>query len=169
MDDADTYIDYVEIEEMFGYFEGDADSRQQRALECVAAIEEGSFADCWSAEEIKDTLQYDYNKLLIAKHIDGNITEVVGYLIYNEIEDTTELLRIAVDENHRGRHIGKMLMDSYISLASGKCEHALLEVRSTNVAARRLYETKGYEQLTIRKKYYRNPEDDAVIYQKKLS
>jgi ribosomal protein S18 acetylase RimI-like enzyme len=42
-------------------------------------------------------------------------------------------------------------------------------VRSSNVAARRLYETTGYKMLNIRKSYYANPAEDAVIYEINLA
>ncbi|MBO5509588.1 MAG: GNAT family N-acetyltransferase, partial [Lachnospiraceae bacterium] len=89
----------------------------------------------------------------------------VGYLLYNEIGDETELLRIAVDKRYRGRHIASELLSIYKDKTTGKCSRGLLEVRSGNVIARRLYEQAGYKVLSIRKNYYSNPSEDGIVYE----
>ncbi len=88
-----------------------------------------------------------------------------GYIIASVIGDETELLRIAVAENLRGRYIGADLLGFYIEDASDECNRYFLEVRESNNIARALYEKQGYEELAIRKNYYSNPVENAVIYE----
>lgn len=162
MDDAGPYIS---IESVFEFYDGETDSDQQLILESVANIEKEAFVDFWSEHSLEESLQYDYNKLLIAKEIRGSVTEIVGYLLYNEIGDETELLRIAVDKRYRGRHIASELLSIYKDKTTGKCSRGFLEVRSGNVIARRLYERAGYQTLSIRKNYYSNPPEDGIVYE----
>lgn len=162
MDSTETY--YLSIENALDFYDGERDTDQELILEGVAAIEKASFSEPWSVESLENTLRYDYNKLLIAKSSVGNITEIVGYLLYNEIADETELLRIAVDGNYRGRGIGRQLIDFYIRESENRFEKGFLEVRKTNAAARKLYEKAGYSVLQTRKDYYSNPTEDGVMY-----
>ena len=86
----------------------------------------------------------------------------------NTVAGEAELLRIAVDSNHRGQGLGRALL--------GACEDALsrmgittllLEVRVSNHPARALYEASGWKQDGLRKAYYKNG-DDAALYRKSL-
>jgi ribosomal-protein-alanine acetyltransferase len=166
MDDADTYIN---IESVLEFYDGELNDEHELVLQSVAAMERDIFTDAWNVDSLMETLQFDHNKLLIAKSTSGNVSETVGYLLYNEIGDDTELLKIAVDKRYRGQHIGRSLLENYLERAKGKCMKGFLEVRSSNVAARRLYETTGYKMLNIRKSYYANPAEDAVIYEINLA
>jgi ribosomal-protein-alanine N-acetyltransferase len=162
MDDADTYIN---IESVLEFYYGELDDEHELVLQSVAAMESDIFIDGWNVDSLMETLQFDYNKLLIAKSTSGNVSETVGYLLYNEIGDDTELLKIAVDRRYRGQHIGRSLLENYLERTRGKCMNGFLEVRSSNVIARHLYETSGYKMLNIRKAYYGNPVEDAVVYE----
>jgi ribosomal-protein-alanine N-acetyltransferase len=162
MDDADTYIN---IESVLEFYDGELDDEHELVLQSVAAMERDIFTDAWNVDSLMETLQFDYNKLLIAKSTSGNVSETIGYLLYNEIGDDTELLKIAVDKRCRGKHIGRRLLESYLEQTKGKCLKGFLEVRSSNLAARRLYETSGYKMLNTRKSYYSNPVEDAVVYE----
>ena len=165
MDDAGPYIS---IEEQFEFYEGEADPEQQAVLDSVANIEKEAFADYWSESSYEESLRYDYNRLLVAKEIRGNVTEIVGYLLYNEIGDETELLRIAVDKHYRGRHIALELISIYKKKTAGKCSRGFLEVRSSNMVARKVYEQAGYKVLNKRKNYYSNPSEDGIVYEIQL-
>ena len=87
-----------------------------------------------------------------------------GYIIASLIGDETELHRIAVVNDLRGKHIGTNLLDFYMEDAD-ECNRYFLEVRESNSIARALYEKQGYDELAIRKNYYSNPTENAVIYE----
>ncbi len=89
---------------------------------------------------------------------------LMGYIIATDIADESELLRIAVAEKYRRSGIGKELMKAYTEDLKQHCDKFFLEVRQSNQAAMSLYEKIGYKSISVRKDYYSNPKEDAVIY-----
>ncbi len=74
----------------------------------------------------------------------------------------SELLRIAVVPDRRRLRAGHRLLKKYLKNTSAASY--FLEVRAGNIPARGLYEKLGYEAINVRKDYYRNPVEDAVVY-----
>lgn len=90
--------------------------------------------------------------------------EVAGYVVTLAVMDESEVLNIAVDTPYRGASIGGMLLDHALAAAEGAgSESTFLEVRESNVAARRLYERRGFEEISRRVRYYRSPVEDALV------
>ena len=86
----------------------------------------------------------------------------VGYCCVQSVLDEAELLRIAVRREWRGAGIGRaLLQEMKRTLTAEHIAKLFLEVRETNLAARRLYQTEGFEEIAVRKKYYGT--EDAVI------
>lgn len=150
--------------------------RIEEIIQRITDIEKLTFSDAWSYESIADTVQYDYNHLYVAyldengkthcesyNCYDGEAKFICGYLIANQMADESELLRVAVTEEHRQKGIGKCLLKYYLTDIHGN--RYFLEVRESNAAARRLYEMFGYKALGLRKAYYHEPEEAAVIYE----
>ena len=143
----------------------------------IAEIEASVFGDAWSRESLEDTFKHDYNHV-IAVFDDGTTVDdyvfqgnekLAGYLIYSEVAGDAELLRIAVDESMRGRGFGGKLMERFISeLEFMNAERVTLEVRSGNTTAIGLYHKFSFEQIAVRKDYYSNPVEDAVIMQRPI-
>lgn len=127
----------------------------------VAKLESLCFADAWTEESCRDSLRLDYNYGLVAMEAG----EALGYLLYNVIQDESELLRVAVLDSCRGNGFGEKLTRQYLDSISKSCVKSMLEVRSKNEPAKSLYEKLGYKKLTSRKGYYNNPVDDGDIYQ----
>ena len=117
----------------------------------------------------------DYDKLNdmhIAINKDNFVDEedyaFAGYLMANIIIDESELLRIAVSSELQRRGIGRSLMMEYLEYIKPYCKRSILEVRQSNIKARRLYEALGYKNISIRKDYYNAPVEDAIIYECKI-
>ncbi|MDO4888263.1 MAG: GNAT family N-acetyltransferase [Actinomycetaceae bacterium] len=73
-----------------------------------------------------------------------------------------EVLTIGVAPSHRGQGLGGLLLDELLSLAAADgAEEVFLEVRSRGEVARRLYESRGFVTVGLRRGYYRD--DDALI------
>lgn len=90
--------------------------------------------------------------------------EVVAYGGVWLLVDEAHVTTITVSEAHRRKGIGRQLMDELIreSKASGMiC--ATLEVRAGNEAALRLYEQMGFKRVALRKGYYPDNREDAVV------
>ena len=89
-----------------------------------------------------------------------------GYLMANIIIDESELLRVAVSSELQRQGIGRRLIEEYFEYIRYSCKRSLLEVRQSNMRARRLYEACGYTDISRREAYYNAPTEDAIIYEK---
>lgn len=92
---------------------------------------------------------------------------IAGYIAFSNCIDHTDLISIAINPKYRGLGLAKELIN-YMEIV---CKNAslfpiILEVRSSNVAAISLYEKIGFKLINTRKNYYKNPLEDALIYQK---
>lgn len=126
----------------------------------VSEIEKSCFSDAWSQAMFEDLFRYPTNYYLVAE-AGGDIVGFAGSCISIE---TADVMNIAVVEAFRGRGIGGRLLAALLEQAEkSDCERMLLEVRESNQAARRLYQNYGFIELTVRRNYYRDPVEDAVI------
>ena len=125
----------------------------------ITALEELIFSDPWSERSVRDCIG-GAGMCFVARDESGVIAYMIGSLIAPE----GEIYRIAVKEEKRKRGIGYRLLDFAVKTERGRgLETLFLEVRSQNTAARNLYRAYGFEEISVRKNYYRNPTDDAVI------
>lgn len=94
---------------------------------------------------------------------------VAGYLVGWIASDQLHIANIAVAAGHRRRGAGNLMMNWLLeeSVRRG-CASSSLEVRESNLAARAMYTRLGYRAVAIRKAYYSNPREDAVVMLKKL-
>jgi ribosomal-protein-alanine N-acetyltransferase len=93
----------------------------------------------------------------------------IGMLVALCQTEDWELENIVVSASERQKGIGRKLMDALIAEAiAGGAEKILLEVRASNLAAIRLYQSCGFEIWSTRKSYYSNPLEDAVVMTKKM-
>lgn len=127
----------------------------------VGLIERDSFADPWGPREFKSALESPQTIFLVASDASGI---VCGYVIALAVQDEAEILNLAVRPADRGCGIGARLLDAAIRQVKERgAEQIYLEVRESNAAARRLYESRGFDEVSRRKKYYRTPIEDALV------
>ncbi len=127
----------------------------------IADIEKASFSEPWSETQIEE-IAGRYG--VVARVIVDDDGKVAGYYSYNVVCGDGYVNNVAVREDLRGRGIGKALIRDMVYTASLYGLNGLtLEVRSSNAAARGLYESFGFKVGGIRKKFYQNTED-AIIY-----
>lgn len=89
---------------------------------------------------------------------------VAGYCAFRLVVDEMHISNVAVRPSCRKQGIGRRLVEEVLRRASDRrCHRVLLEVRSVNVAARKLYESLGFSAIGIRRGYYDKPADDAVV------
>ena len=89
---------------------------------------------------------------------------VIGYIIGTKIPPEGEIYRIAVRQDKRQRGIGYRLLSYALKTERGSgVETVFLEVRESNIPARALYKSYGFNEMGIRKNYYRNPTENAVV------
>lgn len=126
----------------------------------LARMEAALFSDAWSEKSLASTLQSSCSFSLIAT-CDG---AAVGYLLASLLAPEGELLRIGVHPAYRKKGIGACLMEHFLTAAKAKgCDTLFLEVRSDNLPAISLYRRFGFLDYGVRKKYYHDPQADALL------
>lgn len=144
-------------------------------IECIALTDaylrdtaEGEkriFPDPWSLDALKAHILLPYGKNLVALW-DGKFC---GYLLGSCLCGEGEILRVAVISDYRRRGVGEALVARFLrDLKEEDGEHVFLEVRSKNQTARGLYEKLGFAEIGLRRGYYKEPGDDAVLYQYRI-
>ena len=129
----------------------------------VAQLEKLCFSDPWSEKSIASELSNKLALWLVA--VDGD--SVAGYVGSQTVIDETDMMNIAVHPDFRQKGIGEKLISRLVEELDSMGSHALmLEVRASNVPAISLYEKLGFKQAGLRKNYYRNPKEDALILRK---
>ncbi len=129
----------------------------------VAELEKLCFGDPWSANSIACELAHDFSFWLVAEEDD----RVVGYIGSQIAFPEADVMNVAVHPDHRRLGIGEILVDTLATeLKHMSCTSLTLEVRASNAPAIALYEKLGFTQIGLRKNYYRNPKEDAIIMRK---
>ncbi len=133
-------------------------------LDAVLLIEQASFPAPWN----RDHFLHEIAALHSYPHVAQLDDRLAGYVCLMSLFEEAQILDIAVAPDQRGRGIALALMECAIGLAVEKgAELLALEVRSTNIAAIKLYERLGFERVGIRSRYYEGV-DDAVLMEKNL-
>ena len=131
----------------------------------IADLEKICFNDPWSERSIASELDNRLSFWLVAVDDD----RVVGYVGSQSVLGETDMMNIAVHPDCRRLGIAEQLVRSLVDALKEKGNHGLmLEVRVSNEPARKLYEKLGFSQVGLRKNYYRNPREDALILRKEL-
>lgn len=130
----------------------------------VLEVSSLSLKETWSKESYKKELENPMAKYLVAE-VDN---KVIGFAGLWKICDEGHITNIAVHPNYRGNGIGSKLVESLINNSNSWYINSLtLEVRSSNIVAQNLYKKYGFEQEGIRKNYYSDNKEDAIIMWKR--
>ncbi|MCM2678922.1 ribosomal protein S18-alanine N-acetyltransferase [Echinimonas agarilytica] len=121
-------------------------------IDQIAAIEERVQVTPWPRSMFIEPLEYHrYFGFVLECE-----TEIVGFYIAEFIAGEATLHNVAVKPAFQGRGLGKHLLQHLIEQCRDrKAEQLFLEVRESNTTARGLYESFGFEQVGLRKDYYR--------------
>lgn len=132
---------------------------QEADLDVVAPMEKEIFSTPWSREGFLESLKNSYSRFYVA--VD---TEIVGYCGIHNFGGDGEITNVAVHKNYRGKQIAfSLLAYAMEDFKKDGVENFTLEVRASNVAAIKLYEKLGFIEQGIRKNFYENPTEDALI------
>ena len=131
----------------------------------VAALEKLCFADPWSLSSIASELNNPLALWLVAVE-DGDL---IGYIGSQSVMGESDMMNVAVHPDHRRKGLGEMLVLALCEALSGENTSLALEVRASNAPAISLYEKLGFVQVGLRRNYYRNPKEDALILRKELA
>ena len=127
----------------------------------VAALEAAAFALPWKEADFEfEMLQNPVARYLVAEEAGS----ILGFAGAHIILDEGHVTNVVVDEAHRGRGLGRRLMHSLMQLAANLgARYLTLEVRESNAQARSLYSALGFIKLSVRKKYYEDNQEDALL------
>ncbi|SHK33785.1 [SSU ribosomal protein S18P]-alanine acetyltransferase [Hathewaya proteolytica DSM 3090] len=120
-----------------------------------------SLKNPWSMESLKSELHNNKAKYVVCKDQSGTVLGFGGmWIIYGEGNVTN----IAVAKEARRCGVGTKILNSLVSICKGEGADAMtLEVRESNTAAISLYEKSGFVSCGLRKNFYSNPIENAVI------
>lgn len=131
----------------------------------VAAIEAASFSMPWSIHAFEDSIGRENYRFFVVEE-NG---EILGYCGFLYVLDEGEIPNVCVKESARQRGVGRQMMEVLLEEAKGCGLSVLfLEVRESNQAARRLYESLGFIQNGMRKNFYELPIENAILMMKML-
>lgn len=130
----------------------------------VASIEEMSFSLPWSLESLELMLTEQASALVALE--DGRVLGYVGMMC---VLDEGQIINVAVHPDARRRGVGRSLMQAAEAYAKERGIVFLsLEVRESNIAARSLYSSLGWEEQGIRKGFYSHPVENACVMTKSI-
>jgi ribosomal-protein-alanine N-acetyltransferase len=132
----------------------------------IAALEKQcETAAHWSHEQYGSAISDPARIVLVLED-----RAIQGFLVARHVARESELENVVVAAAIRGRGLGSLLMQHFLAQArASKSETIFLEVRESNVAARKLYEKFEFVESGVRRGYYSSPTEDAIAYQLKLA
>lgn len=130
-------------------------------LDAVASIEAATFPTPWS----KDSFRQELERNVAARYLVAEKAgQVIGYAGAWVILDESHITNIAIGEEHRGFGYGRKLTEALMQYLSNLgAAYATLEVRKSNIRAQNLYKSLGFIQLGVRKRYYEDNQEDALL------
>jgi ribosomal-protein-alanine N-acetyltransferase len=132
----------------------------------IVAIERAAFTDPWSAQSFREVVDNDSVYFVCARR---DAVGVVGYVVAWFVADEGEIANVAVAPEAWGTGIGRALLDAALDEADRRRATAVyLQVRDSNERARRLYRSRGFEEVGRRRGYYRRPDEDAILLRRAL-
>jgi ribosomal-protein-alanine acetyltransferase len=142
-------------------------------LPAIVALEKSSDrAAHWSAEQYEKLFAATSPRriVLVLEEEQPNQSALQGFIVVRVVGAEWEIENIAVASSARRRGLGARLLSELLKLArSGGAEVVFLEVRESNLAARALYERSLFKTQGHRGGYYKDPQEDAIIYRLELS
>jgi ribosomal-protein-alanine N-acetyltransferase len=134
---------------------------QREDLAMVSLLDQLSFTEPWPKNTFAYELTTNYSICQVAVEQSGN---VVGAIVVWLVVDEAHVATIAVHPDHRQKGIGAALLATALLIASYRgATSSLLEVRVSNLAAIKLYERFGYKTDGVRRNYYQDNQEDALL------
>jgi ribosomal-protein-alanine N-acetyltransferase len=143
------------------------DRMQPEDLDEVLAIERRSFTMPWS----RGAFLYEMQQNRVARcWVMREGGRIAGYICLWEIADEVHVTNVAVDPAYRRRGIGRALVGGVLDDArERRLRLIVLEVRPSNIEARRLYESFGFRVIGRRRGYYYDTGEDALVMEADLT
>jgi ribosomal-protein-alanine N-acetyltransferase len=136
-----------------------------RDLDEIMIIEMESFTLPWTRKSYENELSNQYATYMVADY-EGEVAAYGGIWV---VQDEAHITNVAVARKHRGQGIGSTLLSALVNTARLKrASRVFLEVRVSNEPALKLYSNQGFAPAGLRKQYYDDNNEDAIIMMKIL-
>lgn len=159
---------------------------RQEYISQIAALESAIFPDPWSVKSIEQTLENPQAKIWAVtaepksmsgqpqnagqKSLPGQPQtaslprQILGYVIFYYVLDEGEIARIATSPEHRRQGVAAKLLEKMRAFSHDQnITRWLLDVRKSNEPAIHFYEAAGFARDGVRKNFYANPTEDAIL------
>ena len=142
------------------------ETMQLTDLDAVYRLEVANYPVPWSKGVIKDCIQSDYQSVLLKQN-----QSIIGYAFLMVGFEECHLLNMCIDKHVQNQGLGRKLLQYLENICKyHQSTSFLLEVRKSNPIAHSLYSSFGFEQIGVRKNYYRTVDgrEDAIVMIKQL-
>ena len=131
----------------------------------VMAVERRAFKAPWSEDLFRRELTHDWSTILLASEVgEGGERVLLGFVIFWVVHDEIHILNGADDPPARRRQVAKSLLEEVLERGRRQgLALATLEVRKSNTGAIALYEGLGFRPVGVRKGYYADEGEDAIV------
>lgn len=134
-------------------------------LDQIIQIEQDAFVTPWHVESLEAGLKRPRTVFIALRQGE----RILGYGLTWLVADEMHILKLAVHKDFRRRGYGSMLIAETLRRGRDQSAHiAWLEVRPTNNAAQEMYKANGFRTAFLRKKYYSDTGEDAIILVRNL-
>ncbi|WP_091785168.1 ribosomal protein S18-alanine N-acetyltransferase [Pedococcus dokdonensis] len=137
-------------------------------VDAVVALETSLFPDdAWTAASVwAELAARPRRSYVVVESSDGELAGYGGVDLGGEVAD---IMTMAVAPHAQGHGLGRRLLDELVARAvADHAAYLMLEVRADNGPARKLYDSTGFETISVRKRYYQPGDVDAIIMRLKL-
>ena len=130
----------------------------------IAEIEKKSIPQPWSEAAFAAALE-DEKAVTLAAFC-GDV--LCGFITGVYLLDTADIYSVAVSADYRKKGVGKRLLEEFFDQLPDEVQAVNLEVRESNIPAIKLYEKTGFQSVGLRKNFYSDPRENAVLMTKIL-
>lgn len=130
-------------------------------LDVIMQIEPTIYSHPWTRGNFSDSINSGYSAWLLMQE-----KTMIGYALMMLVLDEAHLLNLSIAKNYQKLGFGKILLNKMCEIAKQhKAANMFLEVRASNIAAIKLYENVGFNEMSIRRNYYpaHGGREDAVL------
>lgn len=133
-------------------------------FERLSALDRSVISGGWSVESFRSEAAKDNGFVLYIEENGTICALLTGYEVLGE----GDITNVAAAPEYRRRGLASSLIRAFMDMLGGDAEKVFLEVRESNAAAIALYEKCGFTALSVRKNFYTDPRENAVVMIKEI-
>ena len=133
----------------------------------ISVLEKLSFSLPWSREDFREIVLSQLYKGLVLR---GSMKQIMGYIVYYLAGDEGHVMNVVTNPKYKKMGVAQAMLDHVHGLfADSRASYSFLELRRSNYGAYRLYKKKGYVYVGLRRGYYADNMEDAILMRKALN